>query len=90
MPATPNALLVRTPGTCGGRIRIEGTRITVHRVATLYKQGLSAEEIAQTYPHLTLAQIYTAVGYFLDHREEIEQDLKSDQEEYDRLRSSGA
>jgi uncharacterized protein (DUF433 family) len=90
MPATPDAVLVRTPGTCGGRIRIDGTRITVHRVATLYKQGLSAEDIAQTYSHLTLAQIYTALAYFHDHREEIEQELKSDQEEYDRLKSSGA
>jgi uncharacterized protein (DUF433 family) len=47
-------LLVRTPGVCGGRIRIDGTRITVHRIAVLYKQGQNAEEVARTYPRLSL------------------------------------
>jgi uncharacterized protein (DUF433 family) len=45
-------MLVKTPGVYGGRMRIDGTRITVHRIATLYKHGQNAEEIAQTYPHL--------------------------------------
>lgn len=39
MSVVLDSVLVRTPGTCGGRIRIVGTRITVHRIATLYKQG---------------------------------------------------
>jgi uncharacterized protein (DUF433 family) len=60
MPSTLDAMLVSTPDTCGGRIRLDGTRITVHRLAILYKQGQTAEEILQTYPHLTLGQIYTA------------------------------
>lgn len=52
MATTLDNLLVKTPGVCGGRIRIDGTRITVHRIVVLYKEGQSAEEIAQTYPHL--------------------------------------
>lgn len=40
-------MLTATPGVCGGRIRIDGTRITVHRIATLYKQGQSDEDIFQ-------------------------------------------
>ena len=35
--------------------------ITVHRIATLCKQGQSPEEIVETYPHLTLGQVYAAV-----------------------------
>ena len=46
MSVALDAMLVRTPDVCGGRIRIDGTRITVHRVATLYKQGQNAEDIA--------------------------------------------
>ena len=41
-------------------MRIDGTRITMHRIAVLYKQGQNAEEIARNYPHLSLSQVYTA------------------------------
>lgn len=85
MSTTLDALLVKTPDVCGGRIRIDGTRITVHRIATLYKQGQHAEDIAQTYPHLTLSQIYTALAHFHANRDEIESDLAAADAEYDEL-----
>jgi len=81
-----DAMLVRTPDVCGGRIRIEGTRITVHRVAVLYKQGQSAEDIAQTYPHLSLSQIYVAQGYYHANRDEIDSALAAAEAQYDELR----
>ena len=54
MATALDALLTQTSDTCGGRMRINGTRITVSRVATLYKQGMTAEDIATTYSHLSL------------------------------------
>jgi uncharacterized protein (DUF433 family) len=54
MSTTLDSMLTSTPGVCGGLIRIDGTRIAVHRIATLYKQGQSAEDIARTYSHLSL------------------------------------
>jgi len=83
MSTTLDALLVRTPGVCGGRIRLDGSRITVHRIAVLYKQGQQAEDIAQTYSHLTLGQIYTALAYFHANRAEIDQELAASDAEYD-------
>ena len=67
-----DGMLARSPDVCGGRLRIDGTRITVDRIATLYKQGQSAEEIAQTYPHLSLGQVYAALAYYHANRAEIE------------------
>jgi uncharacterized protein (DUF433 family) len=84
MPTTLDSILVRTPGVCGGRIRIDGTRITVHRIATLYRQGQTAEDIAQTYPHLSLGQIYTALAYYHANRDQIEAELIEADAEYDR------
>lgn len=81
-----DTMLVKTPGTCGGRIRIDGTRITVHRVAALYKQGHTAEEIAQTYPHLSLGQVYTALAYYHANRDEIEAELAAMDAQYDELK----
>lgn len=86
MSTTLDALLVKTPGICGGRIRIDGTRITVHRITVLYKQGQQPEEILQSYPHLTLSQIYTALAYFHAHRDEIERELADQDAEYEELK----
>lgn len=78
-------LLVRSPDVCGGRLRINGTRITVNQVVVWYKQGSTPEEIADQYPHLTLAQVYTALAYYHANREEIEADLEAEKVEADRL-----
>jgi uncharacterized protein (DUF433 family) len=82
-----DSMLVRTPGVCGGRMRIDGTRITVHRIAVLYKQGQNAEEIAQTYPHLSLSQVYAALAFYHVNRDEVEAELSADDAEYDALKS---
>ena len=84
MSTTLDSMLVRTPGVCGGRIRIDGTRITVHRIATLYRQGQTPEDIAQTYPHLSLGQIYTALAYYHANRDQIDAELSEADAEYDR------
>ena len=78
-------LLVSSPDVCGGRLRIEGTRITVSQTVVLYKQGYSPEEIADQYSHLSLAQVYTALAYYHANKEEIEADLVAEKEEADRL-----
>jgi uncharacterized protein (DUF433 family) len=74
---------------CGGLIRIDGTRITVHRVATLYKQGQTAEDIAQTYPHVSLSQVYAALAYYHANRAEIESELAGSDALYDELSREG-
>jgi uncharacterized protein (DUF433 family) len=76
-----NTLLVSTPDVCGGRLRVEGTRITVNQIAVLHKQGYSAEDIADQYPHLTMAQVYAALSHYHANREEIEADLRGEEQE---------
>ena len=85
MTVALDTLLVRTPEVCGGRLRIDGTRITVLQIATLFLQGLGAEEIADQYPHLTLAQVYAALAYFHANRAEIEAELAAEAAEAERL-----
>ena len=80
-----STLLVRSPDVCGGRLRIDGTRMTVNQLEVWYKQGYTPEEIADEYPHLTLAQVYTALAYYHANREEIEVDLEAEKIEADRL-----
>jgi len=59
-----------------GVIRVKGTRITLDTIVTAFEEGCTAEEIAQQYPSLTLADIYASIGYYLRHRAEVETYLK--------------
>ena len=85
MSTAIETMLVRSPTVCGGRLRIEGTRITVNQIVTFYKQGYTPEEIADQYSHLSLAQIYTALAYYHANKTEIETDLAAENEEATRL-----
>jgi uncharacterized protein (DUF433 family) len=78
-------LIVRSPEIRGGRPRIAGTGVTVRRIVGWYKAGRTPEEIAETYGHLTLAQVFAALTYYQANREEIEADIATEEAEADRL-----
>ena len=80
-----DTLLVATPDVCGGKLRIDGTRITVNQIATCYRQGLSAEDIVDQYPHLTLAAVYAALAYYHANTSEVHAALEQEAAEADRL-----
>ncbi len=65
--------IVSTPGVCGGKPRIDGRRITVQAIVIWYEQmAYSVDEIASLYD-LTLSEIYSALAYYHDHQEEIDE-----------------
>lgn len=67
---TEHPHIVRHDGICGGEPIIDGLRVTVRHVATLYLQGETILDIAETL-NLTEAQVFHGLSYFFDHREEI-------------------
>ena len=85
-----DSMLTSSPGVCGGRLRIEGTRVTVLQIVTLYKRGESSEELAQNFPQLTLSQVYTALAYYHANQAEVERELAEEQAEFDRLKQQYA
>jgi len=67
-----------TPGVCGGQPRVSGHRITVRQIVTWHdRMGISADEIASDYD-LAIADVYAALAYYFDHREEIDAATSSD------------
>jgi uncharacterized protein (DUF433 family) len=72
--------LDRDPKIRGGRPKIAGTGITVSRIAVWYKLGMTPEEIAMEYPHLTLAQVHAALAYYHVNRDEVEADIAEAEE----------
>src|SRR5689334_16603124 len=71
--------IVKTPGILGGDAHIAGHRIGVSDVAMLHVHlDTSPEEIARMY-NLSLAEIYAALAYYHDHKDEIEAIINENQ-----------
>src|SRR5271163_426427 len=80
--------IVSTPGTCGGKARINGTRIRVQDVMIWHERlGRSAEEIVRDFPQLSLAQVYAALAYYYDHRTEIDAQLQEDEQTVEAMKA---
>jgi len=62
----------KVPGVCGGSPKIVGTRFTVRSVVIyILKLGMTPEELVYEFPHLTLAQIHSALSYYYEHPDEM-------------------
>jgi uncharacterized protein (DUF433 family) len=69
--------IVRTPGMCGGKPRIDGHRIKVEHIAICHERmGMSPDEIVSAHPSITLAQVHAALAYYFDHKAEIDADIE--------------
>jgi uncharacterized protein (DUF433 family) len=52
---------------------IDGLRLRVRDIVAARHDGLTPEQIiSDCYPFLSLGQVYSALAYYEDHREEIE------------------
>jgi uncharacterized protein (DUF433 family) len=64
-PNDPNggSRIVSTPGICGGRPRIRGTRVRVIDVLDLLAAGMAEEEIVRDYPYVSREDIEACLRY---------------------------
>jgi uncharacterized protein (DUF433 family) len=68
-----------------GTIRIADSRVSLDSVVHHYKLGASAEQIAQKFPTLDLADVYAAITYYLNHEETIEEYLRQQEVKGDEI-----
>lgn len=68
------------PEVCGGDARIRSTRHTVHGLIEWKRMGLSDERILEHHPDLTLDDLKVAWWYYENHKDEIEQALREEEE----------
>jgi uncharacterized protein (DUF433 family) len=66
-----------------GTYRIGKTRVSLDSVVHHFKLGATAEEIAQKFPALILAEVYSAIAFYLSNQEEVETYLRSQENEAD-------
>ncbi len=59
------------PGVVDGEPVIKGTRVSVRTIVLNWRRGIPPEEIPNSFPHITLAQVFDALSYYSDNQEEI-------------------
>lgn len=81
---TEHPHIVRLEGVCGGEPVIDGLRVSVRHVATLHQQGDALADIAEALG-LSEAQVFHALSYYFDHREEIDALIAQEERAHGRL-----
>ena len=84
LQTTPGYLPIQTGA--DGVARIRGTRIPLETIIAAFSEGATAEEIAQQYTTLNLADIYTVLGYYLRNPSAVETYLRSRNEQAEAVR----
>lgn len=77
MPAieTKHLYIEKDPSRYEGKAVIKGTRIPVVSLINHYRTGMSIEEIIEGYPALLPAQLFDALSYYFDNKDEIDREL---------------
>ena len=69
-----------------GVVRVGNTRVTLDTIVMGFLEGATAEEIAQQYPSVHLADVYSVIGYYLRRRTEVEAYLSRRQRQTEQVR----
>lgn len=71
--------VTRNPEILGGEPTIQRTRTSVRAIVGLWRLGIMPEEILNHLPHLTLAQVFDALSFYLDHQSEVNEYIENNQ-----------
>jgi uncharacterized protein (DUF433 family) len=69
-----------------GAYRISGTRVSLDSLVYAFLRGAAPESIAQSFPALSLEEVYGAIAYYLAHQIEIDAYLQEGEREFEALR----
>ena len=73
-------MITVTPGVCGGKPCIAGTRIRVQDIVIRTELGDLPDDLVRAFPHITLADVHGALAYYYEHREVIDQQIRDSDE----------
>jgi uncharacterized protein (DUF433 family) len=86
--AQPKQHVTTTPGVCGGKPCVAGTRVRVWDIAVRAQAGQSPDELLTQFPHLTLSDVHAALAYYYDNRQAIDEQAAEDIRFADQFRQS--
>src|SRR5262249_52133567 len=71
-----------------GGYRVGDTRVALDSIVYAFLEGHTAESIQQSFPILTLEQVYGAITYYLDYREDIDAYLQEQAAAFETLKET--
>jgi uncharacterized protein (DUF433 family) len=81
--------ITKTAGVCGGRACVAGHRVRVMDIVVWHEmRGFSPDQIVDLFPGITLADVYAAMAYYFDNRQEIDDDFRAEDESSDWMKSN--
>ena len=69
---------------------VRGTRISLDSIVYAFREGCSPETIREDFEGLTLALVYGAIAFYLDHQAEIDGYLLQRKEQWAELERKGS
>ena len=73
---TEHIHVIKDPEVYEGKAIIKGTRVPVASIINHYRSGMSLEDILEGYPGIKPAQLFDALSYYFDHKEEIDKEFE--------------
>jgi len=70
----------KTANVCGGSACIRSTRIPVWSLVAWRDQGVSDQRLLEMFPTLSSDDLSAAWSYYISNRDEIDQDIKSNED----------
>ena len=71
-----------------GTVRVQGTRVTLDSIVTAFRAGATAEDIAQKFLSVSLADVHLIIAHYLCHAAEIDAYLSGQRGEAAALQQS--
>ena len=71
-----------------GRLRVAGLGLPVEYIIAEHLKGATAAQIQESWPHLTMAELYAALAYYYDHKDQIDAEMERDLQEFEKLRAA--
>jgi uncharacterized protein (DUF433 family) len=84
LPTPTDTLPLETDA--AGVVRVSQTRVTLDAIVQTFLEGATAEEIAQQYPSVPLADVYSVIGYYLRRRAEVDAYLQERRQRASQIR----
>jgi uncharacterized protein (DUF433 family) len=72
-----------------GTPTVGGTRLKVKHVAAQHRyNGKGPEELVAAFPPHTLGEMYSALAYYYDHKDQIDHEIEEDRREFEEARAA--
>jgi uncharacterized protein (DUF433 family) len=75
--AEPAPIHINSEGTA----YVTNSRVTLETIVFAFQNGDSAEQIADSYDVVSLADIYAVIAYYLNHQDEVDTYIKERQKQ---------